>query len=45
MTVASFLLAWAVVSVVSSLLMGRWLAGQDLIDHFVGPIQLRLDDD
>lgn len=45
MTLATFLVAWAVVSVVSSLMMGRWLGGRDLIDQFVAPLQFRLDDD
>ena len=45
MTLMTLLLAWTAVSIVTSLAMGRWLGGRDLIDHFVSPLQFRLDDD
>ena len=45
MTLGTFLAAWALISVVSSLMMGRWLGGRDLISQFVAPIQFCLDDD
>jgi hypothetical protein len=45
MTIATILMLWALVSVVTSLAMGHWLASRDLIDRFVAPMQFRLDDD
>ena len=45
MTIATFLGLWAVVSIVASLSMGRWLGGRDMVDRFMAPMRFRLDDD
>lgn len=45
MTITTFLGLWAVVSILASLAMGRWLGGRDLVDQFMAPMRFRLDDD
>ena len=45
MTIATFLGLWAIVSIVASLAMGRWLGGRDMVEQFMAPMRFRLDDD
>ena len=45
MTITTLLAMWAVASVVTSLLMGRWLGERGLVESFMGPVRFRLDDD